>query len=266
MRRRPTVLVFSGADPSGGAGIAADILAIAAQGAHALPVITALTVQDNNRVYEVLPVASEVIWRQALALTGEIDIDAIKIGIPGNRRNAETIAMLIGELRLDQPGLPVVLDPVLASGAGDPLTREDAREVLATLLPLASVIVPNLPEAQALAGAGTTLAQQAASLRERGCGEVLITGGHAEGPFVSNRWFGPAGEREWRWPRLTGAFHGSGCTLAAAIAGRLACGDSMERALDAAQAYCHEALAGSFSIAAGQRIPLRSHSTYQGPP
>jgi hydroxymethylpyrimidine/phosphomethylpyrimidine kinase len=261
---RRTVLVFAGADPSGGAGIAADILAIAAQGAHALPVITALTVQDNDRVYEVLPVASDVVRRQALALAGKIAVHAVKIGIPGNRANAEAIAELIRELRLRQPDLPVVLDPVLASGAGDVLTRGDA---LAALLPLATLIVPNLPEARALCGATGTLAEQAWSLRARGCTDVLITGGHADGATVVNHWFGAGREREWRWPRLPGAFHGSGCTLASAIAARLACGDGMETALDAAQEYCHHALADSFSIAGGQRIPLRStHTTLQRTP
>jgi hydroxymethylpyrimidine/phosphomethylpyrimidine kinase len=249
---RPTVLVFAGADPSGGAGIAADILAIAAQGAHALPVITALTVQDNDRVYEVLPVASDVVRRQALALIDKISIDAVKIGIPGSRGNAEIIATLVRDLRARQPGLPVVLDPVLSSGAGDALAREDARHVLAPLIPLASLIVPNLPEAQALGGA--------AGLRDGGCPDVLVTGGHAEGATVVNRWFGADGGREWRWPRLPGQFHGSGCTLASAIAARLACGDGMDRALGTAQAYCHGALADAFSVAAGQRIPLRANT------
>jgi hydroxymethylpyrimidine/phosphomethylpyrimidine kinase len=255
---RPTVLVFAGADPSGGAGIAADILAIAAQGAHALPVITALTVQDNDRVYEVLPVDSDVVWRQALALINKVAIHAVKIGIPGNRANAEAIAELVGKLRLTRPDLPVVLDPVLASGAGDALTRVDA---LAPLLRLASVIVPNLPEAKALCDTAATVADQAARLRARAGADVLVTGGHAEGALVANRWFGADGEREWRWPRLPGAFHGSGCTLASAIAARLACGDGMEQALGAAQQYCHQALADSFSIAGGQRIPLRAFST-----
>jgi hydroxymethylpyrimidine/phosphomethylpyrimidine kinase len=262
---RRTVLVFAGADPSGGAGIAADILAIAAQGAHALPVTTALTVQDNDRVYEVLPVDSAVVRRQALALMNKVPIHAVKIGIPGNRANAEVIAQLIGELRLTQPGLPVVLDPVLASGAGDALTRLDA---LPRLLQLASVIVPNLPEANALCSGAATVAEQAASLRARGCAHVLVTGGHAEGAMVVNRWFDAHGETEWRWPRLPGAFHGSGCTLASAIAARLAIRDDMEQALFTAQQYCHQALAQSFSIAEGQRIPLRSHSitSLQGTP
>lgn len=254
---RPTVLVFAGVDPSGGAGIAADILAVAAQGAHALPVVTALTVQDNERVFDVLPVDAFLLARQAQALIDRIAIHAVKIGIPGSRANAEAIAALIVSLRRRQPDLPVVLDPVLASGHGDALARGDAQDTLAPLLALATVIVPNQPEARALSGRQDSAEAQAAALIARGCGHVLITGGHDTGNSVVNRWFGPGARHDWRWPRLPGAFHGSGCTLAAAIAARLAHGDAMQAALADAQAYCHQALADAYPIAPGQWIPHR---------
>ena len=247
---RPTVLVFSGLDPSGGAGIAADVLAIAAQGAHALPVITALTVQDNNRVYEVAPVDAALLTRQAQLLIDSVRIDAVKLGIPGNRANADAIAALVRQLRVRQPDLPVVLDPVLASGHGDALARGNALDALTPLLALASVLVPNLPEAAALAGATARVQPNLAQ-------HTLTTGGHAAGDDVLNHWTGPDGKRSWRWPRLPGAFHGSGCTLASAIAGRLALGEPMGEALERAQAYTHHSLADSFSIADGQRIPKR---------
>jgi hydroxymethylpyrimidine/phosphomethylpyrimidine kinase len=257
----PTVLVFAGADPSGGAGIAADVLAIAAAGAHALPVITALTVQDNDRVHDVMPVAAEIVARQARALIDKMTIAAVKIGIPGSRANAEAIAALVAALRATRPDLPVVLDPVLASGHGDALSRGDAVAALAALLPLATLLVPNLPEARALAGAGTVdgdaVANQAARLLALGCRHVLVTGGHADGEMVSNRWFGPDGAREWRWPRLPGAFHGSGCTLASAIAARLALGEAMAAALEGGQAYTHRALATAYAVAPGQLMPRR---------
>ncbi|OEZ67141.1 hydroxymethylpyrimidine/phosphomethylpyrimidine kinase [Janthinobacterium sp. HH103] len=246
----PTVLVFAGADPSGGAGIAADIVAIAAQGAHALPVITALTVQDNDRVFGVQPVAPEWLRRQALALIDKMVISAVKIGIPGSAANAAVIAQLIAQLRQSRPDLPVVLDPVLASGHGDVLSRDDAVLALAPLLPVTTVIVPNGPEALALGGE--------AALRAQGCGHVLVTGGHGEGQTIINRWFDAAGgEREWCWPRLPGEFHGSGCTLASAIAARLALGQALPEALDLAQSYCHAALAGAYAIAPGQLMPQR---------
>ena len=247
---RHTVLVFAGLDPSGGAGLAADIVSIAAQGAHALPVITALTVQDNDRVFAVEPVAPELLRRQALALIDKMAIHAVKIGIPGSAANAAVIAQLIAQLRLARPDLPVVLDPVLASGHGDVLSRDDAVLALAPLLPLTTVIVPNGPEALALGGAE--------NLRAQGCQHVLVTGGHGDGEAVLNRWFDDAGgEREWRWPRLPGEFHGSGCTLASAIAARLALGQALPEALDLAQRYCHAALADAYAIAPGQLMPQR---------
>ncbi|KKO64263.1 Bifunctional thiamine biosynthesis protein ThiDN [Janthinobacterium sp. KBS0711] len=246
----PAVLVFAGVDPSGGAGIAADILAIAAQGAHALPVITALTVQDNDRVFGVEPVASELLRRQAQALIDKMAIHAVKIGIPGSAANAAVIAQLIAQLRLARPHLPVVLDPVLASGHGDVLSRDDAVLALAPLLPVTTVIVPNGPEALALGGVE--------NLRAQGCRNVLVTGGHGEGEMIVNRWFDADGrEHAWRWPRLPGEFHGSGCTLASAIAARLAQGVPMQDALDGAQRYCHAALSDAYAIAPGQLMPQR---------
>ena len=288
MSERPCVLVFAGADPSGGAGLAADIQAISAMGAHALPVLTAITVQDNNRVHEVLPVAPEVLLQQARTLLAAVPVSAVKIGIPGSAANAQAIAQLIGELRAlhrtaasAAPGWaqrlysepPVVLDPVLRSGHGDALGRDDAVQALAPLLPLATLVTPNGPEAAALAqGAarrgtpppgwhgtahGEALAN-AQTLRALGCSHVLVTGGHdADSATVVNRWLGPERQQNWSWPRLPGAFHGSGCTLASAAAALLALGHSMAQALDKAQAYTQRTLAASYAIAPGQRIPQR---------
>jgi hydroxymethylpyrimidine/phosphomethylpyrimidine kinase len=242
-KKRPCVLVFSGLDPSGGAGIQADIEAIAAQGAHALTIVTALTVQDNERVHDVVPVDAALLARQAALLLGTMPIRAVKLGIPGSLANAEAIAGIVLQLRERQPALPVVLDPVLASGHGDPLARGDALAALAPLLAVATVATPNLPEAAALGRAA--------------CPHMLVTGGHGEGDEVVNRWHSRDGVREWRWPRLPGEFHGSGCTLASSLAARLALGDAMAQALDRAQRCCNQALADSYAIAHGQRIPRR---------
>jgi hydroxymethylpyrimidine/phosphomethylpyrimidine kinase len=241
----PSVLVFAGLDPGGGAGLAADIQSIAAQRVHALPVATALTVQDNNRVFEVVPVDSGLLARQAQVLVDSFAIGAVKIGIPGNLANAIAIAAVVRRLRERSPALPVVLDPVLASGAGQALAQGDALAALAPLLELASVVVPNRMESQALG--------------ELDHAHVLVTGGHDDdGDVVVNRWHHRGAVlRSWRWTRLPGQFHGSGCTLAAAIAARLARGDPMELALGRAQAWCHATLVQSFSIAPGQRIPRR---------
>jgi hydroxymethylpyrimidine/phosphomethylpyrimidine kinase len=259
---RPCVLVFAGIDPSGGAGLGADLQAVAAQGAHALTVVTALTVQDNDRVHGVQPVEADLVLRQARALTHKIVVGAVKIGIPGSAANALAIAQVIGELRARWPQLPVVLDPVLASGHGDTLARGDALAALAPLLPLATLLTPNGPEAAALSGQSTPAAQ-ARALRALGCRDVLITGGHDGDDEVVNRWFGPGAAsavsdpQQWRWPRLDGGFHGSGCTLASAIAAQLALGLPTGCALELAQHYCYLALRDAYSIAPGQRIPLR---------
>jgi len=240
---RPCVLVFSGLDPSGGAGIQADIEAIAAQGAHALPIVTALTVQDNDRVHEVAPVDAGLLVRQAALLVESMPVRAVKLGIPGDLANAEAIAGIVLLLRARQPALPVVLDPVLASGHGDPLARGDALAALSPLLALATVVTPNLPEAAALGHVDVP--------------HMLVTGGHGGGDEVVNRWHSRESVREWRWPRLPGAFHGSGCTLASSLAARLALGDTMAQALERAQRSCNQALADSYAIADGQRIPRR---------
>jgi len=269
---RRSVLVFAGVDPSGGAGIAADLQSIVALGAHALTVVTALTVQDNDRAYEVQPVDPAFLLRQAQALLDKVEIGAVKIGITGSAANARAIAGVIEQLRIGQPELPVVLDPVLASGHGDTLSRDDAVAALAPLLPLATLLTPNGPEAAALSGvpldpgagpAGS--AAQAQALLARGCKHVLITGGHADGPLVINHWFGRGADavagtgkgKQWRYPRLPGDFHGSGCTLASAAAALLAQGVPMARALELAQNHCSYALRDAYAIAAGQYIPRR---------
>ncbi len=184
-----------------------------------------------------------MLLRQARALIDALQIHAVKIGIPGSRDNAEAIAAIITRLRVRDPELPVVLDPVLASGHGDVLTPGDALAALAPLLPLTTVLVPNLAEAQAVDSSQ--------------CRHVLVTGGHGDGPQVVNRWTSFDQQWEWSWERLPGEFHGSGCTLAAAIAARLALGEEVGAALDTAQAYVQRTLAESFCVGPGQRIPRR---------
>jgi hydroxymethylpyrimidine/phosphomethylpyrimidine kinase len=261
MNRR-SVLIFAGSDPSGGAGVQADIPTVTALGAHPLSVITALTVQDNDRVYSVHPVADTLVRQQALALVDKIDIAAVKIGIAGNRANAEVIAGIVRQLRANHPGLPVVLDPVLASGHGDALSTENALHAIAPLLEVATVLTPNLPEAAALCG-GDVRPEVQAEILLRHCPHVLIKGGHGSEPDVANRWLHRAGSRTWNWPRQQGSFHGTGCTLASAIAALLANGAQVEQAIDAAQAYCHQALLTAYAIADGQRIPNRCATSFK---
>ena len=254
---RPCVLVFAGHDPSGGAGIQADIEAIAAQGAHALPVITALTVQDNNHVYAVHAVDAQIILQQAMTLVAKVPIAAIKIGIVAHGKNAAAIANFIQQIQQRQTDLSVVLDPVLGSGKGDALALDDAVASLQPLLKVATLITPNLPEANRLNPLAQDVRAQAQALLAHRCKDVLIKGGHGSDEQVSNCWFGQKGQRDWQWPRLAGEFHGSGCTLAAAIAGQLAMGKDMQASLQLAQEFSQRSLQQAFSIARGQLIPNR---------
>ncbi len=258
MNNRRCVLVFAGLDPSGGAGISADIESIGAMGAHALPIVTALTVQDNDRVFAVNPVDAEILSHQALILTRKISVAAIKIGILGNKANAEAIAGVIRHLRKRQADLPVVLDTVLASGNGDALSDDKPEDAIFPLLGLATLVMPNLPEAARLCGGAKTVEAQAQRLLGLGAKNVLIKGGHsADEHEVVNRWYAQDEGHEWTWQRLPGAFHGSGCTLASAIAGQLAQGKTMREALTRAQHYAHQALENAYQIAQGQKMPNR---------
>ncbi len=257
-KSKPCVLVFAGSDPSGGAGISADIEAIAAQGAHALPIITAITVQDNDRVFSIHPVASELILQQAQTLLNKIAVNVIKIGIIANQANAGALATWISRIKQKQPDLQIVLDPVLASGHGDALAIENALDIMTPLLRIATLITPNLPEAALLCPNTTSTLQQAQSLMNFGASGILIKGGHSLDAAITNSWFHGEKQIDWQWPRLPGAFHGSGCTLASAIAGQLACGKSMHDAIDMAQTWCQSTLEHAYSIAPGQLIPQRT--------
>lgn len=262
---RPCVLIFAGLDCSGGAGIQADVEAVGAVGAHPMPVATALTVQDNDRVMAVNPVDPAIWRRQAEVLLEKIPVAAIKIGAIGNRANAEALAVLIAQIRKGQPQLPVVLDTVLGSGHGDLLTEGRAEHVIAPLIPLATLATPNLPEAARLNPSADGVDAQARYLLDAGCAHVLIKGGHGDDRhIVTNYWFSGGETKSWTWERLPGAFHGSGCTLASLFAGLLAQGMDMEKALEAGQALCQKMLAASYAIAKGQRIPNRHAGFYEG--
>ena len=252
----PCVLIFAGNDPSGGAGLAADIQAVTAQGAHPLPVLTAVTVQDNDRVFAVYPLPSSQLLEQAQALANKISIGAIKSGIVANRANAVALAQWIRDYKRNHPQLPVILDPVLASGHGDLLSAGDAVDALAPLLTVATLITPNLPEAARLCPSASTDEERARYLMQYGA-QVLIKGGHGTEAVVTNHWYHADQVQRWHWQRLAGEFHGSGCTLASAIAAQLALGLPVVEALDRAQHYCHRSLLDALTISDGQLIPKR---------
>jgi hydroxymethylpyrimidine/phosphomethylpyrimidine kinase len=241
------VLTFAASDPTGGAGLQADVLTLAALGCHPLSVATAVTVQDTHGVARVAALEAQLVAEQAARLLAELAVAAFKIGVVASAANAQAIAAVLAA----HPRVPVVLDPVLASGRGDALADAATRDALReALVPRATVLTPNTLEARALGGVAACLA--------RGCRYVLVTGTHAETPEVVNTLHSAQGvEREDRWPRLPGSYHGSGCTLAAAIAARLAHGDPVPAAVRAAQDYTWRALERGFRPAGGQYLPVR---------
>jgi hydroxymethylpyrimidine/phosphomethylpyrimidine kinase len=248
-----TILAIGGHDPGGGAGIQADIEAIAANGGHAVTAITALTVQDTVNVSRIEPVPPELFREVLDVLDGDFTIDAIKIGLIGDVGIAGAIAGFLER----HPDIPVVLDPVLAAGGGRELSSQAIRDLmLDRILPNVSLVTPNLPEAQRLTGESDAAAC-ASLLLERGAQAVLITGGHDDGDTVVNRWFDGNDEQRFEWERLEGEFHGSGCTLASAVAVFLAREMPVKLALRLAQAFTHDALARAEQLGRGQKIPRR---------
>ena len=256
----PLVLSFAASDPTGGAGIQADILTLASMGCHPLSVITALTVQDTAGVDEILVIEAEWVADQARMLLEDMPVAAFKIGMLGS---VETIAA-IAEILSDYPEIPVILDPVLTSGRGDEFATDDMIAALRELIiPQTTIITPNSNEARRLALFETedediTLPECAVRLIELGCEYVLITGTHENTPRVLNSLFNTDGMMQTdAWDRLPGSYHGSGCTLASAIAATLAYGQEMPQAVREAQEYTHEALQAAFRPGMGQYIPER---------
>ncbi len=254
---RPCVLSFAATDPTGGAGLQADLLTVAALGCHPLSVVTALTVQDTHGVQSVQPVAAAQVAAQADRVLADIHAAAFKLGVLGSEENITAIAALLAR----HPRVPAVLDPVLASGRGDPLASEAMLDALRRqLLPRATLVTPNSIEARRLAGAAgdAPLETCAKRLIEFGCANVLITGTHEAGNEVVNTLYDARGVvRADRWARLPGSYHGSGCTLASAIAARLAHGRALEQAVREAEEYTWHTLAAGFKPGGGQFIPDR---------
>lgn len=251
----PTVLCLSGHDPSGGAGQLADAQAVTAQQAHPAVAITCNTVQDtvNARRIMALPVADVI--DQAKAVLADQPVACIKLGLLANREIGDAVAKLLAT----HADIPLVVDPVLVASGGSTLAETALRPLLAgKLAARASILTPNTSEALALTGAPTARAA-AHDLLATGAQAVLITDGDGDGPTVDNQLHLADGSATAiKVARLPGRFHGSGCTLAAALAARLAHGDSLHLAAQAAIAYTQRCLAAAFSPGKGQAIPNRS--------
>jgi hydroxymethylpyrimidine/phosphomethylpyrimidine kinase len=225
----------------------ADLLTAASLGCHPLSVVTAVTVQDTSGVEEVQPLDAALVERQARRVLAETRVGAFKLGVLGSVENVRAIAGIVAQ----HPKVPLVLDPVLASGRGDPLASEAMLAALLELVvPRTTIATPNSLEAKRLGGEK--------ALRERGCRYVLVTGTHEPGAQVVNTLHGPGGlVHAERWERLSGEYHGSGCTLASAIAAYLAHGHDMRSAVHEAQEYTWNTLSAAFRSGKGQLTPDR---------
>jgi len=250
----PKVLCISGHDPGGGAGIQADIETVAALGGHALSVITALTVQDTVGLRRAVAVDAQLLAEQLDCLMEDGLVQAVKIGLIGSAEQLPVIARV-----LDRARVPVVCDPVLHSGGGQDFTSSTFVDDMRRLLfPRVTLMTPNAAEARRLVPGAATLDDCGQALLACGSGHVLVTGGDEASTEVINAWYAPgAVPQRFRWRREPLTFHGAGCTLAAAIAVRLAQGLGMEAALGQAQAWTQACLASSIETGRGRPLPLR---------
>ncbi|GAA3896524.1 hydroxymethylpyrimidine/phosphomethylpyrimidine kinase [Halomonas cibimaris] len=253
------VLVLAGHDPTGGAGLIADSEAVAANGGWALTVPTALTVQSCDDVRRVIPADPDTMLAAVEALA-DIPVAAIKIGLLADAATTDAAVQIVRRF----PGVPVVIDPVLRAGGGAELsTPELCRRFVDTLIGHADIVTPNRHELARLtpeqAGANDT--ERAVALLSAGCQGVLVTGtdtplAHGE-QTVTHTLHTPESARQWHWPRLAATYHGSGCTLAAALAARLAAGDALVTACEQAQHFTWQSLSHGYRPAHGQHLPNR---------
>ena len=255
----PIVLAFAATDPSGGAGLQADVMTLASMGCHPLSVVTAITIQDTMGVEDVMALDAEWVADQARCVLEDMPVAAFKIGLLGSTENISAIAEVVS----DYPEIPLVLDPVLASGRGDELVTDDMISALRELLiPQTTIITPNSIEARRLVQEegedDVDLAECARRLLAMGCEYVLITGTHENTAQVINTLYGQEGVvRADKWDRLPGSYHGSGCSLASAIAATIANGLSISDAVKDAQEYAWQTLKAAFRPGMGQHIPDR---------
>lgn len=251
----PTVLIFAGNDPSGGAGIAADIEAITHFGCQPLPIITAITVQDTNNVERLEPVSAELVHQQAETILNDIKVDAIKIGLIGSIENLGAIKRVLKS----NPDIPVIMDTILRAGGGASLSNQSIIDGLHDLLPLITVLTPNSEEAQQLVPDAGSLDDAGIALVKAGAKTVLITGTHDHTDDVINTLYVGESKSSLDWARLPGSYHGSGCTLTSAIAAKIALGEEINQAVNEAQQFTWESLNRGYKIGHGQHHPNRIH-------
>jgi hydroxymethylpyrimidine/phosphomethylpyrimidine kinase len=247
------ILIIAGSDSSGGAGIQADIKTATALGCYAMTAVTAVTAQNTTGVQSIHPIPPAIVREQIEACLSDIGADAIKIGMLGSAEIVNAVADALGQAR----NIHVVLDPVMIAKGGASLTSDAAVEALkARLIPLSTLITPNIPEAEVLSGLkvapGKATAAAADGIRALGAEAVLMKGGHAEGENVADILIDGYAITVFASPRLeTKHTHGTGCTLSTAIACRLGQGMSLADAVERAHNYVHEAIRAAPGFGSG---------------
>jgi len=251
---KPVVLCFSGHDPSGGAGIQADIETLLSHQCHTASVITALTEQDTRNVKKMIPQPAEEIISQARTILEDLPVKVIKIGLIGHVETAKAIHTILTEYS----SLPVIFDPVLAAGGGTVLSNSELIDtIIELLLPRTTILTPNSVEAKQLAKCDD-VQRSGLKLLEKGCDYVLLTGSHEQTPEVKNQLFNKGQCIEtYTWDRLENNYHGSGCTLASSIAAMLAHGLEVKTCILEAQEYTWSSLNEGYKPGKGQHVPNR---------
>lgn len=256
----PIVMTFSATDPSGGAGLQADVGTLSSLGCHPASIVTGFTVQDTIGVDRLISVDSKVVNDQARSILEDMEVSIFKLGLLSSKENISIIAQIIS----DYPDIPLIIDPVLSSGRGDKFTDIETRNMILELLfPGALLITPNTLEARQLLNQedehlDSSLEVCADFFKEIGCQNVLITGTHENTKNVVNTLYSSSNQIiPYHWDRLPGNFHGSGCTLTSAIAAYYALGLTIEDAIEEAQYFTWQALKNGFKPGMGQLIPNR---------
>jgi hydroxymethylpyrimidine/phosphomethylpyrimidine kinase len=256
----PKVMTFSATDPTGGAGLQADILTISSLGCHPISIATGFTVQDTIGVNKLIPIDSELVNDQARLILEDMEVEIFKLGLLGSKENITTIAEIIS----DYPDTPLIIDPVLASGRGDEFSDIEASNMMMELLfPESLLITPNSSEARQLVSNEENPSNLPIELcvdrfKEMGCENILITGTHENTENVINTLYNSSNQIiPFHWDRLPGSYHGSGCTLTAAISAYYALGLSIDEAVEEAQHFTWQALKNGFKPGMGQFIPNR---------
>jgi hydroxymethylpyrimidine/phosphomethylpyrimidine kinase len=259
-------LIIASSDSGGGAGLEADLKTLAAHGVFGFCVVSAVTAQNSLAVTAVECLSPATVTAQLAAVADDFEIAAVKIGLLGNAANARAVA---GFLAARLKEAPVVLDPVMVSASGHAFLSPEEAAALKSLFPLAALVTPNIPEAEALTGLRLTddAARAEAARRllaETGAGHVLIKGGHGPGPTADDLLAGPEGETWFRGPRVeTPNNHGTGCTLSSAVCARLAQGRPLAEAVGLAKAYVAEGLRHSLRLGAGPGPLNHFHEFYR---